>query len=103
MGVGGLESQIVPTPIPHFPSPCCGIFYGILNVSDAPLRALSGFNPGAGQNGSSEQDIHAARDVWREHGWQVELRPTAGPGDGIRIAREAAAQGYDLVVAAGGD
>ena len=33
----------------------------------------------------------------------MDLRPTAGPGDGTRIAREAARQGYHLVVAAGGD
>lgn len=66
-------------------------------------RALIVFNPTAGQAGSFEQDLHTAADVWREHGWTVELRPTAGPGDGTRIARDAAAQGYDVVVAAGGD
>ncbi len=75
----------------------------MLKFSDAPIRALIVFNPGAGQAGSAEQDIHAAQDVWREHGWQVDLRPTAGPGDGTLIAREAAAQGYHMVVAAGGD
>jgi diacylglycerol kinase (ATP) len=75
----------------------------MLNFADTPIRALIVFNPGAGQAGSAEQDIQAARDVWREHGWQVDLRPTGGPGDGTRIAREAAAQGYHLVVAAGGD
>ena len=75
----------------------------MLNFVDKPIRVLIVFNPGAGQAGSAEQDVHAARDVWREHGWQVDLRPTAGPGDGTRIAREAATQGYHLVVAAGGD
>ena len=67
------------------------------------IRALIVFNPIAGQASSLEQDIIAACDVWREHGWTVDIRPTEGPGDGTRIAREAAAQGYDLVVAAGGD
>ena len=75
----------------------------MLNFGDAPIRALIVFNPGAGQAGSAEQDIYAARDVWREHGWQVDLCPTAGPGDGTRIAREAVEQGYHMVVAAGGD
>src|SRR5215216_2741391 len=88
---------------PNSQPPPYGILCGMLNFEDAPIRALIVFNPGAGQADSAEQDIYAARDVWREHGWQVELRPTAGPGDGTRIAREAAEQGYHLVVAAGGD
>src|SRR5581483_6137548 len=67
------------------------------------VRALVVFNPNAGQAESYEPDILAARDIWREHGWQVDLQPTRGPGDGTRIAREAAARGYDIVVAAGGD
>jgi len=67
------------------------------------VRALIVFNPVAGQAGSLERDLDAARDVWRAHGWTVDLQPTAGPGDGIRIARAAAAEGYDVVVAAGGD
>jgi YegS/Rv2252/BmrU family lipid kinase len=73
------------------------------NFAREPIRALIVFNPIAGQANSFEQDIHAARDVWREHGWQVDLQPTTGPGDGTRIAREAAAQGYHVVAAAGGD
>ncbi|HNP86545.1 MAG: diacylglycerol kinase family lipid kinase [Chloroflexi bacterium SZAS-1] len=73
------------------------------NNATRPTRALIVFNPNAGQAGTLEQDIHTARDIWREHGWQVELQPTRGPGDGIRIAREAAAQHFDVVIAAGGD
>src|SRR6266487_4363677 len=66
-------------------------------------RALIVFNPIAGNADSFEQDIHAAATVWRAHGWHVDLQPTAGPGDGTQIARAAAAAGYDIVVAAGGD
>jgi YegS/Rv2252/BmrU family lipid kinase len=66
-------------------------------------RALVVFNPIAGQAASLQQDIQAAADVWRANGWTVDLRPTAARGDGTRIAREAAASGYDVVVAAGGD
>lgn len=73
------------------------------NVASQPVRALIVFNPIAGQAASFEQDIRAARDLWREHGWEVDVQPTSGPGDGTRIAREAAAQGYDIVIAAGGD
>ena len=73
------------------------------NVARQPIRALIVFNPIAGQAASLEQDIHAAREIWREHGWIVDVQPTVGPGDGTRIAREAAEQGYDVVVAAGGD
>ena len=73
------------------------------NVASQPVRALIVFNPIAGQAASFEQDIRAARDLWREHGWEVDVQPTSGPGDGTRIAREAAEQGYDVVVAAGGD
>jgi len=61
------------------------------------------FNPAAGQAEALVRDLNAAADVWRAHGWQVLLRPTAAAGDGSRLAREAAEQGYDLVVAAGGD
>ncbi len=69
----------------------------------SPIRALIIFNPIAGQAAGFEQDIHAASQVWRAHGWVVEIQPTAGPGDGTRLARAAALAGYDVVVAAGGD
>jgi diacylglycerol kinase (ATP) len=71
-----------------------------------PIRqtsALVVFNPSAGQASSLQQDIEAAAEVWRTNGWKVDLQPTSGPGDGTRIAREAAAAGYTIVVAAGGD
>ena len=73
------------------------------NNATKPIRAVIVFNPTAGHAGTSEQDILIARNIWRQHGWQVDLQPTAGPGDGTRIAREAAAKGYHVVVAAGGD
>jgi YegS/Rv2252/BmrU family lipid kinase len=61
------------------------------------------FNPNAGQAEALERELAAVAEVWREQGWQVTSEPTRAPGDGIRLAREAARQGYDLVVAAGGD
>lgn len=86
---------------------CPEFGYGILsrmqNDANNQTRALIVFNPTAGQAGSFEQDMLIARDIWRRHGWQVDLQPTGRPGDGTRIAREAAANGYDVVIAAGGD
>lgn len=66
-------------------------------------RALVVFNPNAGQAAALEQALTEGCDVWRTAGWQVDQQPTQGPGDATRIAREAAAAGYDIVVAAGGD
>ncbi|PMP73352.1 MAG: diacylglycerol kinase, partial [Chloroflexus aggregans] len=67
------------------------------------MRTLIVFNPTAGHAEQLEAELEAAAQVWREHGWLVELQPTNGPGDGQRLARRAVDCGYDLVVAAGGD
>ncbi|WP_129630206.1 diacylglycerol/lipid kinase family protein [Candidatus Oscillochloris fontis] len=67
------------------------------------MRTRLIFNPTAGNAEQYEADLTAAALVWRERGWSVELTPTRAPGDGVRLAYEAARQGYDLVVAAGGD
>jgi YegS/Rv2252/BmrU family lipid kinase len=61
------------------------------------------FNPSAGQAEALERELAAAASVWRDAGWQLRLEPTRAPDDGLRLARLAAEQGYDLVVAAGGD
>lgn len=61
------------------------------------------FNPKAGQAEELYQQLEAAADTWRAHGWQVEMHPTNGPGDATALARQAASQGYDMVAAAGGD
>lgn len=67
------------------------------------MRTLIVFNPTAGHAEQLEAELEAAAQVWREQGWTVELQPTNGPGDGRRLASLAANDGYDLVVAAGGD
>ncbi|WP_218079268.1 diacylglycerol/lipid kinase family protein [Anthocerotibacter panamensis] len=64
------------------------------------MRVLIVFNPTSGRAG---QSLAGVCTLWHEQGWQVELCPTAGPGEGTRYASQAASQGYDLVVAAGGD
>lgn len=67
------------------------------------MRAMIIFNPTAGQSDSLVREIKAAAGVWTNQGWRVEIRATGGPGDGTRLAREAAAAHYDVVMAAGGD
>ena len=61
------------------------------------------FNPTAGQSKNLIPALEGAADRWREQGWRVDLRPTRSAGDATHLAREAAAQGYAVVVAAGGD
>ena len=42
-------------------------------------------------------------DIWRAREWQVEIQPTQAPGHATELARQAAAAGRALVMAAGGD
>jgi diacylglycerol kinase (ATP) len=66
-------------------------------------RVLILFNPTAGQSNNLSQTLENAAHLWRSHGWLVELRPTKAPGDATLQAQFAATEGYDVVVAAGGD
>jgi diacylglycerol kinase (ATP) len=68
-----------------------------------PMRTMLVYNPTAGQSEALESELLTAIAVWEEHGWTVDRRPTACPGDGRRLAQLAAEQAYDLVIAAGGD
>ncbi len=67
------------------------------------MRAAIIFNPSAGQASVLTNDLHAAASVWMAHGWQVDLSPTTEAGEGTHLARQAASQHYDVVMAAGGD
>jgi diacylglycerol kinase (ATP) len=68
-----------------------------------PPRVLIVFNPQAGQGLALRQALDQAAQIWRQQHWQVELQPTREPGDATFWATQAAVQGYDIVVAAGGD
>lgn len=81
----------------------CYTFLGYDEQKQTVMRVLIVFNPTAGSAGALEQELDAVADLWRERGWEVDKQPTTKSGDGTRIAREAAAAGYDVVVAAGGD
>ncbi len=66
-------------------------------------RALFIANPAA-RGVSSQPDLPGeAQKCLAGHGIDADLLLTGGPGEAQRIARRAATQGYDLVVAAGGD
>jgi YegS/Rv2252/BmrU family lipid kinase len=57
----------------------------------------------AGQAELHGAAIADAVALWQSHGWQVTTQQTHAHGDAERFARAAAAEGYDLVVPAGGD
>lgn len=76
---------------------------GVEEALPQHARALIVLNPYAGQAAALRQNVEAARAVWQAHGWTVDIEMTHQAGDGTRLAREAALQKYDVVVAAGGD
>lgn len=57
------------------------------------------YNPAAGR-GRAERLL---KELQASPGADFELRPTAAPGDAVELARQAAADGFVRVVAAGGD
>lgn len=66
-----------------------------------PTRILIIQNPAAGRRRPGFLDAILAR--LRDAGCSVTLRATQHAGDGERLARDASAEPFDLVVAAGGD
>lgn len=59
-------------------------------------------NPQAG-SGRAERLITPVIDRLKGMGHSVELANTSKPGDGIRLAKEAVKQGYEMIIAGGGD
>ena len=66
------------------------------------MKAQVILNPNAGQR-DRRHELQAAMAYLEDHGWQLTLRETQGPGEATTYARRAAAEGYDVVIAAGGD
>ena len=60
-------------------------------------------NPQAGGFRGFQKLVDKAVKQLSKQGYQVECTDTTGAGDGLRLARQAAAQGYDVAVAIGGD
>jgi diacylglycerol kinase (ATP) len=65
-------------------------------------RALAIVNPVAG-NGAGERIASRISADFRGQGMRVDVVRTPAPDEAARLAREAAADGYRLIIAAGGD
>ena len=59
-------------------------------------------NPAAG-NGAGKRLAPILADRYRAAGLRIEVLVTPGPGEAARLASEAAGDGYDAVIAVGGD
>lgn len=66
------------------------------------MNARLVYNPSAGMRTAREQ-IHLAMDELRGRGWSLDLIETTQSGDAERLAREAAAEEIDALIAVGGD
>jgi diacylglycerol kinase (ATP) len=67
-----------------------------------PIRACIILNPLAG-HAEDVSAVQRARAIWENHGWEVDWQTSDYAGHAIDLARAAAASGFNLVVAAGGD
>ena len=65
-------------------------------------RALAIVNPVAG-NGAGERIAHRIAADFRAQGMRVDVVRTPAPEEAARLAREGAADGYRVIIAAGGD
>ncbi len=59
-------------------------------------------NPVAG-NGSGVRSLPQIEGLFKQHGVSFDLTRTEHPGHGIALARQAVKEGFDAVIAAGGD
>lgn len=67
-------------------------------------NALLIHNPNAGSGGRHRRRLlDEARRIFAAGGMETEVAETSGPGDATEIARRAAAQGRQMVIACGGD
>ena len=67
------------------------------------FRVLIVYNPAAGQSPNLTAMLDRVADLWRDGGWRVDMAATTAPGDATRKAQQAARDGYNAVIAAGGD
>lgn len=70
-------------------------------MTRSPRRVLIVYNPMSGWRRTGRLEAVVKR--LRQLGCIVEVRPTTGPADATRIAREGVVEGFDVVAAAGGD
>lgn len=69
-------------------------------MTDAAVRACLITNP---RGGRGRIDLSEALTVLREHGWAVDVRQKLHGGHATELAREAARDGFNVVVDCGGD
>ena len=87
------------SPAGWLPSLFCSAVSGLFYPS---MRALLVSNPVAGRRGP-RREIPDAVAVLQAAGWLIEPAQTEGPGHAAQLARQACAEGYDVVLVAGGD
>ncbi len=67
-----------------------------------PLKPIIIYNPVAGK-GSAYQHLPKVQELLREEGFEYDLVLTQRPGHAQTLGQQAAEEGRELVVAAGGD
>lgn len=67
------------------------------------FQVLIIYNPAAGQSPDLATTLDRVANLWRNRGWQVSIAATTAPGDATIRSQQAAVDGYNAVVAAGGD
>ncbi|GCE04099.1 diacylglycerol/lipid kinase family protein [Dictyobacter aurantiacus] len=72
-------------------------------VKKLQTKAIVIANPTSGSYTLHEHQIQHIIAKLQQQGWQVELKLTRSSGDACRLAREAARQHIDVVIATGGD
>ncbi len=70
------------------------------NAQHLQARVIANPKAGSGRSGAA---FHEAVGVLASHGWTVSVRWTSAAGEAQAMAQQAAAEGADIVVAAGGD
>ncbi len=66
------------------------------------MQARLIYNPAAGGRTTRDEVLRAAAE-FSARGWSVDVQETTGAGDGLRLARQAVADGMDALIAVGGD
>ena len=95
-----MKSGAAPAPVATFRVPSGGP-----KIISHPLKNIGiVFNPNAGGlKGTRRSRLDRAVEILRNAGRVVELYPTQAPGQAAELARKAADDGCNLVLAAGGD
>lgn len=75
----------------------------MLEILPSQLRVLIIYNPVAGRSANLKPTLDRVAESWRANQWQVDIYATTAAGDATVRAQAAAAEGYEAIIAAGGD